>query len=141
MLDGLVVPWADDTDFGVTIIQTDGLILYDTGARQVGKMPDDPLYQVYPELQETIGWVMGGCFGRGSYTFQSTVNKEVYWTTVGLHGRKWGVSDNAGDGVIVLRGSAGPTYLLHPSMIERRSVPTAPSPANLFSRFARLASF
>lgn len=97
VLDGLVTPWVNGTDFGITITEKDGPILYDTDFSQIGKMPDDPLYQDSPELLELLEQVMEDRFGSGSYSFldtdeNQTVKKVAYWTTAGLHGREWRVA-------------------------------------------------
>jgi len=97
VLDDLVTPWVDGTYFGITITEKDGPILYDTDFSQIGKMPDDPLYQDYPELLELLEQVMEERFGRESYSFldpeeNQTVKKVACWTTAGLHGREWRVA-------------------------------------------------
>ena len=85
-----------DSGYSFWIMQTDGQIVYDQDASQIGKMLfEDPLYKPYKSLLY-LGRVMASeRAGHGSYDFQVTesnnavVSKDVYWTTVGLHGREW----------------------------------------------------
>ncbi len=97
MLEELVWPWIVGTDFGITITEKDGPILYAIDSSQIGKMPDNPLYQDYPELLELLKQMMEDRFGNGGYSFinpgeSQTVRKVSYWTTAGLHGREWRVA-------------------------------------------------
>ncbi|MDD1752591.1 MAG: transporter substrate-binding domain-containing protein [Methanotrichaceae archaeon] len=84
------------TDFSFWSMHMDGLIGYDRDESQIGKyLFTDPLYQPYPSLLALGKRMIAERSGHGSYSFQvkeadeRTVTKEVYWTTVGLHGEEW----------------------------------------------------
>jgi hypothetical protein len=76
-------------------MQKDGLSLYDSDPSQVGKnLFSDPIYQPYPQLLALGKNVVAERFGMGRYVFQNiehngNISKEVYWTSVGLHGNEW----------------------------------------------------
>lgn len=85
----------NDTDYSVTVIQKNGLSLYDTDSSQIGKnLFEDPIYKPYPQLLALGRDVVAERSGTGSYVFlngehNGNVTKEVCWTTVGLHGNEW----------------------------------------------------
>ena len=94
-LGSIIAPRLLKTNYSVTVIQTDGLSLYDSDPSQVGKnLFDDPMYQSYPQLLALGKNVVAERSGMGSYIFLNkehdrNVTKEVYWTSVGLHGNEW----------------------------------------------------
>lgn len=79
----------------VTVLQTDGLILYDSSLLQIGKATfTDPAYQPYPSLLALAGRMVAEREGNGSYEFlakgsREAVTKAAEWTTIGLHGTEW----------------------------------------------------
>jgi hypothetical protein len=95
LLGSIIEPRLLKTNYSVTVIQTDGLSLYDSDPSQVGKnLFDDPMYQSYPQLLALGKNVVAERSGMGSYIFLNkehdrNVTKEVYWTSVGLHGNEW----------------------------------------------------
>jgi hypothetical protein len=94
-LGSIIAPRLLETNYSVSVIQTDGLSLYDSDPSQVGKnLFDDPMYQSYPQLLALGKNVVAERFGMGSYIFLNkehdrNVTKEVYWTSVGLYGNEW----------------------------------------------------
>jgi hypothetical protein len=94
-LRAIIAPILDGTPFSAWVMQKDGLILYDADPSQVGLMLfSDPLYQPYPSLLDIGRKMIAERSGRGSYHFlnkehNQNVTKDVYWTTVGLHGNEW----------------------------------------------------
>ncbi len=86
------------TDITFWLMDLDGLLLYDEDPSQIGKnLFQDPLYKPYPNLLELVGQrIVAERSGHGYYNFfeptdvnKTTVYKECYWTTAGLHGREW----------------------------------------------------
>lgn len=96
VIKALVEPWMNETGRSFWIMQTDGLIVYDRDASEIGTdLFEDPLYKPFPSLL-TLGEKMVSVrSGHGSYDFHVTegntevVTKDIYWTTAGLHGREW----------------------------------------------------
>ncbi len=81
----------------VYVMDTDGLLLYDRDAAEVGRYAfSDPMYANNPELLAVAKRMAAEPQGTGSYTFAAEgsatpVRKEVAWTSVGLHGTQWRV--------------------------------------------------
>ncbi|MEN6518103.1 MAG: hypothetical protein ABFC38_07890 [Methanospirillum sp.] len=81
----------------VFVMDTDGLLLYDRDAAEVGRYAfSDPMYANNPELLAVAKRMATEPEGAGSYTFAAEgsatqVRKEVAWTSVGLHGTEWRV--------------------------------------------------
>jgi branched-chain amino acid transport system substrate-binding protein len=81
----------------VFVMDTDGLMLYDRDAAEVGKYTlSDPMYATNPELLAVAKRMQSEPGGTGSYTFaaegsSTPVRKEVAWTSVGLYGTDWRV--------------------------------------------------
>jgi hypothetical protein len=94
-LGSIIAPQLKGTNYSVTVMQKDGLALYDPDPSQVGKMLfDDPMFKPYPQLLTLGKKMVAERSGKGSYVFLNkqhdrNVTKEVYWTTVGLHGIEW----------------------------------------------------
>ena len=94
-LGSIIVPQLKGTNYSVTVMQKDGRVLYDPDPSQVGKMLfDDPMFKPYPQLLTLGKKMVAERSGKGSYVFLTNqhdrnVTKEVYWTTVGLHGIEW----------------------------------------------------
>jgi hypothetical protein len=84
-----------DTPFTVMVMQPDGVILYDPDPGEIGRNTlTDPLYAGFPEIQEIAWRASGNWSGSGSYRFagtgsQTIVEKETFWTTIGIHGSEW----------------------------------------------------
>ncbi len=95
LLGSIIAPMLNETNYSVTVMQKDGLSLYDSDPGQVGKnLFDDPMYQGYPQLLALGKNVVAEPSGKGGYVFLNkqhdrNVTKEVYWTSVGLHGNEW----------------------------------------------------
>ncbi|WP_292365153.1 MULTISPECIES: cache domain-containing protein [unclassified Methanoculleus] len=97
LIAGVAGPAANGTPYQVMVIQTDGRVLYDTDPAQVGKMTfEDPLYADYPDLLEVARRVADERYGTAAYEFTAdggqAVQKEIAWTTAGLHGVEWRVA-------------------------------------------------
>lgn len=97
LIAGIAGPAANGTPFQVMVVQTDGRVLYDTDPAQVGKMTlEDPLYADYPDLLDVARRVAGERYGTAAYGFAAdggeAVQKEITWTTTGLHGVEWRVA-------------------------------------------------
>jgi hypothetical protein len=94
-LGAVISPKLKGTNYSAWLIQKDGLVLYDPDPSQIGKMLfDDPIYQPYPQLLNLGRAMVQERSGIGAYVFltkahDKNVTKEVYWTTVGLHGTEW----------------------------------------------------
>lgn len=89
-------PVTNGTSLQVMVIQTDGRLLYDTDRTQVGRMTlEDPLYADYPDLLDTARRTAVERYGTATYGFTAggeKVQKEIVWTTAGLHGTEWRVA-------------------------------------------------
>ncbi|MCM2465515.1 cache domain-containing protein [Methanoculleus oceani] len=97
LIGGVAGPAANGTPYQVMVVQTDGRVLYDTDPAQVGRMTfEDPLYADYPELLDVARRVADERYGTATYRFAAdggqTVQKEIAWTTAGLHGVEWRVA-------------------------------------------------
>ena len=79
----------------VWVMDTDGLILYDPDAAQVGtSLFLDPLYQPYKELLALGRKIAAQPSGSGSYEFlakgsSTPIVKDATWASAGLHGTPW----------------------------------------------------
>lgn len=79
------------------IMQTDGRILYDRDAAEIGRLLfDDPVYAAYDGLLALGRDIAAQADGTGGYVFaaaggRTEVVKHAAWATVGLHGREWRV--------------------------------------------------
>ncbi|QYZ78106.1 hypothetical protein E2N92_01000 [Methanofollis formosanus] len=83
------------TPYTVMAAQAGGLVLYDADPEEIGKETlNESLYADFPEILETARSFSGNWSGHATYSFYDTgfgevVDKEMYWTTVGLHGTEW----------------------------------------------------
>lgn len=91
-----VAPKLNGTNYSFWVMQLDGLIAYDRDSSQIGKyLFEDPLYKSFTSLLALGHTMVAERSGHGNYSFQVTegnktvVTKDVYWTTVGLHGKEW----------------------------------------------------
>jgi acetolactate decarboxylase len=77
------------------ILQTDGLLLFNTGGDETGKnLFTDPIYEPSAELIALGRNIVAQEFGSGSYTFPShetgkQAKKQAAWVSAGLHGTNW----------------------------------------------------
>ena len=89
-------PAVNGTPFQAMVVQTDGRVLYDNDPDQVGRMTfEDPLYADYPDLLDVARRVAAERHGAATYAFTAggqVVQKEIAWTTTGLHGAEWRVA-------------------------------------------------
>jgi hypothetical protein len=84
------------TGYTMTVMQTDGLMVFDTDPLQLYKnMFTDPAYANYTQLLLLGHHVADYSSGYGSYRFtvdaasNIVVNKNCYWTTVYAYGQEW----------------------------------------------------
>jgi hypothetical protein len=96
MLDPLVAPRLNGTNYSIFVMQKDGLDVYSSDANQIGNnLLENPLYKPFPSFLTLVGRMVNERSGYGIYNFQITANnktivtKEVYWTTAGVYGRDW----------------------------------------------------
>ena len=97
-------PLTEETGYEFMVLQTDGMILYETNEEEVGRNSiTDPLYQAteIPDLAETV---IAEPSGQAEYTFwdmnwEREVLREISWSTVTFDGTEWRVAviRNAGD--------------------------------------------
>ena len=96
LIGNAVGPAVNGTPFQVMVVQTDGRVLYDTDPARVGRMTfEDPLYADYPDLLDVARRVAAERYGTATYAFTAggrSVQKEIAWTTAGLHGAEWRVA-------------------------------------------------
>jgi hypothetical protein len=84
-------PVVSGKPYSITVVDTEGRVLYDTDPEQIGLPLDDPVYSAYPVLVEFVTRVTEDGQGQGSYIFRDQT-KEAVWTTVSLHGTEWRVA-------------------------------------------------
>jgi serine/threonine-protein kinase len=87
------------TDYTTTVMQVDGLMIFDTDPLQQYKnMFTDPSYANYTQLILLGHHVSEYSSGYGTYKFTVdaaspiVVNKECYWTTVSAYGQEWRIA-------------------------------------------------
>ena len=91
-----IVSLANGTGFTYWCMQSDGMDIYDTDVSQVSmNVLHGSDYADFPQVQ-AIGWrMLNGTSGYGTYSYyisldsKTTVDKECYWTTVGMLGVEW----------------------------------------------------
>lgn len=88
-----------ETPYTMTVMQLDGLMVYDTDSRQQYKnMFTDPAYKDYVQLLLLGRHVVDFSSGYGTYEFtvdaasNLVVAKECYWTTVSAYGEEWRIA-------------------------------------------------
>jgi hypothetical protein len=90
LLSDAISPLINDTGCEVTVLQTDGRIIYATNSSQVGLMTfDNPLFTSRPDIIRFARMVVSNESGSGTYLTQQNRTVENYWTTVSLHGTPW----------------------------------------------------
>lgn len=90
MLSGIIAPVENETGASVTVMQTDGLILYDRDSGQVGRnLFSDPFFSKYETLKNLGHVISSKKTGYGTYIFydsqagnEKSVKKQAYWDTV-----------------------------------------------------------
>jgi len=90
---------ASDAEFSMWAMQKNGTLIYDPDPAQQGKnLLTDPIYTAVPEVTAFTQKVAAQQSGFGGYQYyennidshpQDMVNKEAYWTTVGIYGTEW----------------------------------------------------
>lgn len=94
-LASIIVPALKGLPNEAWLMQTEGRIVYDKDAKQIGMMLfDDPLYQPYESLLSAGREIAANTKGRSFYEFPAVgrpepVRKDIYWDTVGRHGMAW----------------------------------------------------
>ncbi len=99
--DELITPIVEDavngTPFTFQVIEAGARILYDPDPDEVGKETfNETLYAEFPGIARVARHSAANRTGYDTYSFYSTgfgkvVNKETFWSTVGLHGTEWRV--------------------------------------------------
>jgi len=96
MLNGTLLPLSAGTGFTWWCMQTNGTLVYDTDAAQIGlNQLVGPEYVAYPELVAVSWKMVNESSGYGVYHFLrtldsgQTITKEIFWNTVGAEGIEW----------------------------------------------------
>jgi len=95
LLAGTIAPAAKTRAIKVNVMQLDGMVIYcSTGAETGKNVLTDPSYKDYLELIAQAEKIAAHKTGTGSYMYPDavtgkTVEKTIYWTTVGLHDTEW----------------------------------------------------
>lgn len=99
LLNDTITTALQGTSYTTTVMQTDGLMIYDTDPLQLDKnMFTDPAYANYTQLLLLGHHVAQYSSGYGTYKFTVdaaspiVVNKECYWTTVSAYGQQWRIA-------------------------------------------------
>jgi hypothetical protein len=84
-------------DYELWIMQTDGMIIYDSDPAEIGKMLfSDPVYAKYESLLDLGKKIATKPEGEGSYVYLAPDSdekavKEAIWKTIKIHDREWRV--------------------------------------------------
>ncbi|MRR18477.1 MAG: BMP family ABC transporter substrate-binding protein, partial [Deltaproteobacteria bacterium] len=95
LLAGIIGPVQSNLPVEIFLMQTDGLILYDTDAGRIGRNAfTDPSYQPFPAVITLARRMAAVPDGKDAYDFYrkagaTPVKKVVCWRTVSLHGTAW----------------------------------------------------
>lgn len=97
LLSDIISPVENETSASFTVMQTDGLILYDKDSAQAGKnLFTDPFFSPYAGLRNLGHTICSKNTGYGTYTFydpssesEGSVKKQAYWDTVENPGSEW----------------------------------------------------
>lgn len=96
LIDRVIPPLTDGTPYDIWMMQTDGVVIYDTTPEEIGKnLFSDPAYRL-PALQEAFSRIAAERSGSLTYSFwdtnwEQTVTKEAVWGTAGVDGTEWRV--------------------------------------------------
>ncbi|MBR1369828.1 hypothetical protein RJ53_10205 [Methanocalculus chunghsingensis] len=105
-----ITPLLGEKAYDLWVTDTDGTILYDTTAEEIGRnLFTDPAYQS-GNLQEVFLEIVSSESGRTEYTFwnrhwDQQVRKEAIWGTAGVYGAEWRVVVTRSTGEEPLRSS------------------------------------
>lgn len=94
-LGSIIAPKIHNFPVEIFVMQTDGTTIYDINEEEIGKNAfDDQVYKDYPSLIETAEKMAEQAQGKGRYYFQDrymeqAVDKNIIWTTIGLHGTEY----------------------------------------------------
>ncbi len=99
LVGAIVEPSIDGTSYSMWAMQTNGTLIFDPDPEQQGKnLFTDAIYADHPEVQAFTQNVASEPAGYGTYQFYNTnladdskqvVQKEAYWTTIGIYGTQW----------------------------------------------------
>ncbi len=95
LLQSIIGPVSSNLPVTIFLMQTDGLVIYDVDARQIGlNVFHDPLYQPFPELIAFAKKTAAAKEGSGHYRFyqkgmKEPIKKMAVWRTVSMHGMQW----------------------------------------------------
>jgi sensor domain CHASE-containing protein len=100
LINSSIVPPKEGVEpYPMWAMQTNGTLIYDPDPAQQGKnLFTDPLYTSYTGVQTFTQQVSANQSGYGTYQYYNTnldnaskqlVNKEAYWTTIGIYGTQW----------------------------------------------------
>ncbi|MRR16660.1 MAG: BMP family ABC transporter substrate-binding protein [Deltaproteobacteria bacterium] len=95
LLAGVVGPIQSQLPIEIFLMQTDGLLIYDEDAKQIGRNAfTDPLYQPFPAVTALARKMAAAPDGKDSYDFyrkvgEAPIAKVIYWRTLTLHGTEW----------------------------------------------------
>ncbi len=99
LLNATITAALEGTSYTTTVMQVDGLMIYDTDPLQLYKnMFTDPAYADYTQLLLLGHHVADYTSGYGTYKFTVdaaspiVVNKECYWATVFAYGQEWRIA-------------------------------------------------
>ncbi|MDD4126641.1 MAG: cache domain-containing protein [Methanomicrobium sp.] len=85
----------NETGFQLMVLQTDGVVLYDSDINEVGKETfGNPMYDDFPKIPEFVKACTQSFSGEYEYKYldknlEKTVNKKAFWTTAGLYKTQW----------------------------------------------------
>ncbi len=95
LLSRIIGPVASLQPVDISLMQTDGRMIYDIDTKQIGLNAfTDPLYQPFPEVLALVKKVAAEKEGTATYRFyrqgsQTPVVKEAHWKTIAFHGAEW----------------------------------------------------
>ena len=95
LLSSIIGPVSSNLPVDIFLMQTDGLVIYDVDAKQIGlNVFSDPLYKPFPQLRSLARKVAAKKEGMGTYRFYQKgtgvpVTEVAYWKTVALQGTEW----------------------------------------------------
>ena len=111
-------PITEKTGYEFMVLQTDGMILYETNEEEVGKNSfTDPLYQS-TEVPKLAKKVVAEKSGRGEYTFwdadwKKETLREISWSTVTFDETEWRIAV-----IRDMQDSSSPTMVFTPRSDE-----------------------
>jgi len=110
----VIMPLLKDTPYDAWVVQTDGLVIFDTTAEEIGKnLFTDPAYQSLG-LREVFSRIVTEPSGNAVYSFWDRdwgryVGKKAVWATAGIDGAEWRiVITKAAEEVVTAETTATP---------------------------------